>query len=108
MQAIIEVSGQQYQVRTGTYLYVPRIQAEVGTEIRYKEVLLLDKEDGSKPLIGQPYVPSAEVRAEVLEQLRADKCIVFKKKRRKGYQTKNGHRQPYTRLHIHSISKHGT
>ena len=104
MQAIIEVNGHQYQAREGTYVYVPRVQAEPGTEILYKEVLLFDKEDGSAPLIGSPYVPSVEVRAEVLEHLRADKCIVFKKKRRKGYQTKNGHRQHYTKLRIHSIS----
>ena len=104
MQAIIEVSGHQYQARLGAYLYVPRIKAELGTEISYKEVLLIDKEDGSAAQLGSPYVPSAEVKAEVLAHLRADKCIVFKKKRRKGYQTKNGHRQAYTKLRIQSIS----
>ena len=104
MQAIIEISGKQFQARAGTYIYVPRLAAKPGTKLQYKEILLLDKEDGTPPRIGNPYVSKAEVKAEVLEHLRADKCIVFKKKRRKGYRTKKGHRQSYTKLQIQSIS----
>ena len=104
MQAIIKVKAQQYQAIPGKYLYVARLSEEPGTTITYKEVLLLDKEDGSTPLLGTPYLSSVEVIAEVLEHVRGDKCIVFKKKRRKGYRTKNGHRAMYTKLRIQSIS----
>lgn len=104
MQAIIEIRGKQFQATVGRYIYVPRLDAKPGTKLQYKEVLLLDKEDGTAPRIGSPYVPKAEVKAEVLAHLRADKCIVFKKKRRKGYRIKKGHRQSYTKLQIQSIS----
>ena len=104
MQAIIEVSGRQYHATPGQYIYVPFLEQEPGTELICKEVLLLDKEDGHTPEIGTPYLNSVEVKAEVLEHVKGDKCIVFKKKRRKGYRTKNGHRQTYTKIRIQSIS----
>ena len=103
MQAILHIGSQQYEATPGQYLYVPHRAEEPGAEILFKEVLLLDPRDGGQVQVGAPYVENVEVRAEVLEHVKADKCIVFKKKRRKGYRVKNGHRQPYTKVRITAI-----
>ncbi len=102
MYAIIRTGGKQYQVAAGDTLKVERIQGEVGDTIEINEVLLVA--DGDDVTIGQPLVDGASVTAKIAEQGRAKKILVFKKKKRKGYQVKNGHRQQYTALTIEEIA----
>ena len=102
MYAIVEIGGKQYKVRKDAKVYVPRMQAEVGDSVTLDSVLLVSGDDGVS--IGAPTVSGASVTAEVLGHVLADKVIVFKKKRRKGYRVKNGHRQPYTQISITDLS----
>ena len=102
MYAIVEISGKQYKAEPNRKLYVPRQQAEVGDALSFDRVLLVS--DGDDIRVGQPSVDGAAVSATVLQHVKADKVIVFKKKRRKGYRVKNGHRQPYTQISIDGIS----
>lgn len=101
MYAIVEVSGKQYKVRPDETLYVPRQKAAVGDALTFDRVLLVG---GDNLQVGQPTVSGASVAATVLDHVKADKVIVFKKKRRKGYRVKNGHRQPYTRVKIDAVN----
>lgn len=102
MYAIVEIAGQQFRVEADRKLYVHRLDAEVGTEVKFDKVLLVDN-DGAIA-IGTPVVEGATVTAKVLDHLKGDKVIVFKKKRRKGYKKKNGHRQYLTQIQIQSIN----
>ncbi len=102
MYAIIRSGGKQYQVAAGDRLRVEKLEGEVGSTVELGEVLLLV--DGENVRIGRPLVEGAKVQATILEQGRQKKVIVFKKKRRKGYQVKKGHRQWYTALNIDTIS----
>lgn len=102
MYAIVNIAGKQFKVSSGQKLYVPRIQAEAGDIVSFEQVLLVSSEAGVA--VGTPTVAGAAVEAEVLQHLKADKVIVFKKKRRKGYRVKNGHRQPYTQISVKSIT----
>jgi large subunit ribosomal protein L21 len=102
MYAVIKTGGKQYKVSPGEVLRVEKIQAAVGAEIELPDVLLVTNEDGQVQ-VGTPTLENATVRAQVLEHDRARKVIVFKKKRRKGYKVKRGHRQPYTTLEIKEI-----
>ena len=102
MYAIVRTSGKQYQVEAGDTLRVEKLQGEVGDTVELDDVLLVV--DGETVTIGQPVVEGAKVVAKVLEQGRHKKIIVFKKKRRQGYQVKKGHRQMYTALKIETIS----
>jgi large subunit ribosomal protein L21 len=106
MYAIVEVAGQQFKVESGKKIFVHRLEAEGGKKIDLDKVLLID-EDG-KVTIGEPTIPGAVVEAEVLDHVRGDKVIVFKKKRKKGYRIRNGHRQNFTQLEIISINGKGT
>lgn len=101
MYAIVEVSGKQYKVRKDQSLYIPRQKADIGDTLTFDRVLLVS---GDTIQIGQPTVDGASVSAKVLDHVKADKVIVFKKKRRKGYKVKNGHRQPYTRVSIEEVN----
>ena len=101
MVAVLTIAGQQFKVSENQFVYVHRLDTEVGATLQLKEVLLI--EDDKKIKIGQPTVSGAVVQAKVLEHLKGDKVIVFKKKRRKGYKKKNGHRQQFTKIHIESI-----
>lgn len=101
MYAIIRTGGKQYQVEAGDTLRVEKLQGEVGDTVELSDVLLVV--DGDKVSIGQPVVDGARVTAKIVEQGRHKKIIVFKKKRRKGYQVKKGHRQMYTALTIATI-----
>jgi large subunit ribosomal protein L21 len=101
MFAIIKTGGKQYRVAAGDRITVERIAGEVGTEISLSEVLAIGG-DGS-PLIGTPLVAGAAVSARIVQQPRANKVIVFKKKRRKNYRRKRGHRQDLTVLKIQAI-----
>ncbi len=100
--AIIETGGKQYRVLEGQELVVERLAAEAGTEVTLDRVLA--QSDGTTLAVGTPVVEKAAVKAEVLEHFRGPKVVSFKKKRRKGYKRKQGHRQEQTRIKIHSLS----
>ena len=102
MYAIVEIAGKQYKVQENDFLYIPRQKAEEESKLSFENVLLVA--DGEKVKVGQPLVKGASVEATVIAQVKADKVIVFKKKRRKRYRVKRGHRQPYTQVKIDSVS----
>ena len=102
MYAIVDIAGQQFKVEAGKQIFVNRQAAEVGSALSFDKVLLLDSEGDVK--VGTPYIEGAAVKATVIEHCKADKVIIFKKKRRKGYQKKNGHRQYLTKLQIEGIA----
>ncbi|MBT3571283.1 MAG: 50S ribosomal protein L21 [Flavobacteriales bacterium] len=101
MYAIVEIAGQQFKVEQDQQIFVHRLEAEEGSKIDFDKVLLMD--DAGKINVGAPVIKGAKVTAKVLEHLKGDKVIVFKKKRRKGYKVKNGHRQYLTKLEILKI-----
>ncbi|MEZ4886358.1 MAG: 50S ribosomal protein L21 [Chitinophagales bacterium] len=101
MFAIVEIAGQQFKVQNGQEIFVNRLDAEEGASVDFDRVLLTS--NGDDVSIGAPVVSGANVSATVLEHLKGDKVIVFKKKRRKGYKVKNGHRPYLTKLKINSI-----
>ena len=103
MYAIVEIAGQQFKVEKDQQIYVHRLDAEQGSKVSFDKVLLLD--DNGKVDIGLPSVKGMSVTAKVMEHLKGDKVIVFKKKRRKGYKVKNGHRQYLTKIEIEKIGK---
>ena len=102
MYAVIESGGKQHKVSEGEILRVEKIEAEIGAEIKLDKVMLVQTDD--KTMIGSPYVDNASVTAEVVEQGKSKKIIVFKYKRKKNYQRKKGHRQQYTALKIKAIA----
>ncbi|MBQ1708283.1 MAG: 50S ribosomal protein L21 [Bacteroidales bacterium] len=102
MYAIVDIAGQQFKVEAGKQIFVNRQAAEVGDALSFDKVLLLDNEGDVK--VGAPYIDGAAVKATVVEHCKGDKVIIFKKKRRKGYQKKNGHRQYLTKLQIEGIA----
>lgn len=102
MFAIVKTGGKQYRVAAGDQITVERIQGDVGAEIALTEVLALGGTES--PAVGRPTVPNASVRARIVQQPRGTKVIVFKKKRRKNYRRKRGHRQDLTVLKIEEIS----
>ncbi len=101
MYAIVEIAGQQFKVEKDKKLFVHRLEAEQGDSLDFERVLLVDN-DG-EIAIGTPTVEGAKVTAKVLEHVKGDKVIVFKKKRRKGYKKKNGHRQLFTQIQVETI-----
>lgn len=105
MYAIVEVAGKQYKVEANRSLYVPRLNAEENEALTLENVLLVS--NGETVHVGTPNVEGASVQATVLKHVKGDKVIVFKKKRRKGYRVKNGHRQQYTQLMVNSLSLNG-
>jgi large subunit ribosomal protein L21 len=105
MYAIVEMAGQQFKVAKDQKVYVHRLQTEEGKKVSFDNVLLLD--DGKNVTIGAPAIDGAAVEAKVIKHLRGDKVIVFKKKRRKGYAVKNGHRQSLTEIVVESIVAKG-
>lgn len=106
MYAIVEIAGQQFKVAKDQKVYVHRLQEDEGKKVTFGNVLLL--EDGSDITIGAPAIDGASVEARIVKHLKGDKVIVFKKKRRKGYQKKNGHRQYLTELLIEAIVPKGS
>jgi len=102
MYAIVEIAGQQFKVALSQTLFVHRLQDSEGASVSFDQVLLIDN-DG-KVDVGTPLVQGATVRAKILNHVKGDKVIVFKKKRRKGYQKQNSHRQCFTRIQIESIN----
>jgi large subunit ribosomal protein L21 len=102
MYAIVEIAGQQFKVEAGKKIFVHRLEAEEGKKVEFDQVLLI--EDDGKITIGEPTIDNAVVEGMILDHMRGDKVIVFKKKRKKGYRIKNGHRQNFTQVEIVSIN----
>jgi large subunit ribosomal protein L21 len=105
MYAIVEIAGQQFKVSKDQKVYVHRLSSEEGSKVSFDKVLLLD--DNGNVTLGAPAIEGASVEAKVLQHLKGDKVIVFKKKRRKGYKKRNGHRQYLSQIVIESISATG-
>ena len=101
MYAIVDIAGFQYKVSKDKKLYVSRLKGEEGSDIEFDQVLLIDNEGDVK--VGKPTVDGAKVSAKILSHVKDDKKIVFKKKRRKGYQVKKGHRQSLTQIQVENI-----
>lgn len=100
MYAIVEIAGLQYKVEQDQQLYVNRLQGDAGSEVSFDRVLLTDN---GTVQVGAPVIDGVSVVAKIVEHVKGDKVIVFKKKRRKGYKKKNGHRQQFTKIEILSI-----
>lgn len=101
MYAIVDIAGQQFKVQKDQKIFVHRLEAEEGAEMSFDKILLVDN-DG-KVTIGSPTVENAKVTAKVLDHVKGDKVIIFKKKRRKSYKLKKGHRQQFTQIQIEEI-----
>ena len=101
MFAIVTIAGQQFKVEEGQELFVHQLGASEGDKVSFDEILLIDR-DGQVDL-GKPFIPGGSVEATVLNHQKGNKVIVFKKKRRKGYRKKNGHRQQFTKIKIEAI-----
>jgi large subunit ribosomal protein L21 len=101
MYAIVEIAGQQFKVQKDQKIFVHRLAAESGAQLEFDRVLLVD--NGGQISVGAPAIQGASISALVNEHVKGDKVIVFKKKRRKGYRVKNGHRQQFTSITITDI-----
>lgn len=101
MYAIVEIAGQQFKVSKDQKVYVHRLANEEGANVSFHRVLLID--NNGAITVGAPAINGASVEAKVLKHVKGDKVIVFKKKRRKGYKVKNGHRQLFTQIVIENI-----
>ncbi|MCQ2975096.1 MAG: 50S ribosomal protein L21 [Bacteroidales bacterium] len=102
MYAIVEIAGQQFKVEKSKKVYVHRLHSEEGENINFDKVLLVDTDSDVK--VGAPFISGANVSAKILKHLKDDKVVVFKKKRRKGYAVKRGHRQFLTQILIEDIN----
>ena len=103
MNAIVEISGKQFKVEKDSKLFVHRLEGKEGSKVTFDNVLLLD--NGSKVTVGTPTVKGASIQAKILQHVKDNKVIVFKKKRRKGYKVKNGHRQALTQILIEKVNE---
>jgi large subunit ribosomal protein L21 len=106
MYAIVEIAGQQFKVEEGKKIFVHRLETEKDAILEFDKVLLV--EDNDKILIGEPSIENFIVEGKVLDHVRGDKVIVFKKKNKKGYRVKNGHRQNFSQIEITGIGEKGT
>jgi large subunit ribosomal protein L21 len=100
--AVVKIKNQQYRVEPEGRLQVPRLTAEIGDQVTFEEVLLYA--DGGEVQLGTPTIAGASVAAEVVAHGKSRKILVFKKKRRKNYRRKKGHRQPYTEIRVTGIN----
>ena len=105
MYAIVDIAGQQFKVAKDQKLFVQKLEGETGSKVSFDKVLLI--ENDSKVTVGTPSISGAAVSAKVLDHLKGDKVLVFKKKRRKGYKKLNGHRQQLTQIQITEILEKG-
>jgi large subunit ribosomal protein L21 len=101
MYAIVDIAGQQFKVEKDQKVFVHRLEGEEGAEVSFEKVLLVDNDGKIK--VGEPTVKGAKISAKILAHVRGDKVLVFKKKRRKGYQKMNGHRQDLTQIQVEAI-----
>ena len=106
MYAIVEIAGQQFKVEKDQQIFVHRLEEKEGAKVEFDNVLLID--NNGKVNVGAPAISGAKVTAKVLDHVKGDKVVVFKKKRRKGYRVKNGHRQAFTQIEIQSIVEKGS
>jgi len=102
MIAIVNIAGQQFKVTEGQELFVHQLEAAAGSSVSFDQVMMI--ENNGSVAVGTPVLSNAKVNATVIGNQKGDKVIVFKKKRRKGYQKKNGHRQSFTKIKIESIT----
>ena len=105
MYAIVEIAGQQFKIEKDQQIFVHRLDNKEGSKVEFDKVMFI--ENDGKFNVGAPVISGAKVTAKVLGHMKGDKVIVFKKKRRKGYKVKNGHRQSFTKLQIESIVEKG-
>ena len=105
MYAIVDIAGQQMKVQKDQKLFVHRLEGQEGSQVEFEKVLLVDH-DGSIS-VGQPVVDGASITAKILAHVKGDKVLIFKKKRRKGYQKLNGHRQQFSQIQIEAIQLGG-
>lgn len=103
MYAIVDIAGQQFKVRKGQQVFVHRLEGEEGTDISFDKVMLIDNE--GQVTVGTPILTGAKVDAKIVAHLKGDKITVFKKKRRKGFQKSNGHRQYLSKVLIENITE---
>lgn len=103
MYAVVDIAGKQFRIAENDKILVPTLKEKVGSTVRFERVLLLGED--KQISVGSPLVAGASVEATVLDNLKDDKVIVFKKKKRKGYRVKRGHRQKYTQIQITKIGK---
>ena len=101
MFAVVNIAGQQFKVSENSTYYVPKLSKDPNKNITFKEVLVLNDDKNTK--VGNPLIKGAKVTVKILEHLKDDKVIVFKKKRRKGYRKFNGHRQQLTKIEVTKI-----
>jgi large subunit ribosomal protein L21 len=102
MYAVVEIAGQQFKVAKADKIFVPKLESEVGAKVKFEKVLLIGDEKQTQ--LGTPYVTGATIEAKVLGHLKDDKVVVFKKKKRKGFKVRRGHRQQYTQIEITKVS----
>ncbi len=102
MIAIVNIAGQQFKVTEGQELFVHQLEAAAGSTVTFDQVMMVD--NNGSVAVGTPVLSNAKVNATVIGNQKGDKVIIFKKKRRKGYQKKNGHRQSFTKIKIESIT----
>jgi large subunit ribosomal protein L21 len=102
MYAIVEIAGQQFKVEKNDEIFVHRLEGDPGTKIEFDQVLLLDN-DG-KISVGKPLVEGTSISGQIVDHVRGDKVVIFKKKRRKGYEKESGHRQDFSKVLIEDIS----
>lgn len=101
MYAIVEIAGQQFKVEKNDEIFVHRLEGEPGSKIDFDQVLLLDNE--GQVSVGKPMVAGSKINATIVDHVRGDKVVVFKKKRRKGFQKESGHRQDFSKIRIEEI-----
>ena len=102
MYAVVDIEGHQFKVAPENTYFVPKLEGEPGTKVKFEKVLLVADDKNIK--VGSPLVKGVKVEATVLNHVKDDKVIVFKKKKRKGYRVKRGHRQSYTKVQITNIA----
>ena len=101
MYAIVDIGGKQFRAEKGKFIYVPLLKNKQNEQVNFSKVLLVDNDGKIK--VGTPTVKGAQITAKILDHVKDDKVIVFKKKRRKGYRVKNGHRQQFSKILIENI-----
>ena len=106
MYAIVEIAGQQFKVEQNDEIFVHRLEGDPGTKIKFDQVLLLD--NAGKISVGKPLVEGVSIAGQIVDHVRGDKVVIFKKKRRKGYEKESGHRQDFSKVLIEKISVKGT
>lgn len=102
MYAIVDIAGKQFKVTKDQSIYAPKMEGEAGAAVTFDQVLLVDNK--GKVKVGTPQIKGAKVSGKILEHVKGDKVVVFKKKRRKGYKVKKGHRQDFTKVMIEKIT----